>query len=374
MKKKKHAKFSASSAHRWLNCPGSIRLSEKAPPQAESEYAREGTLAHECLEYLIESRESPKTAERLARLKYPAEMVDYGLDALKFLQSLQGSSSEFMCEQKVSLEHIHPEMFGTLDAALVDLFGHLHVFDYKYGAGIAVNVVDNPQLAFYALALAHRYDYNFEGVSCVVIQPRAHQDGGPIRFWKTDVATLQAYGEMFKRAAELAESKNPPLCAGDWCRFCPAKIMCPEISTKALAVAKIEFDDLPSTPVEIKAGLTPAELATALTQFDRLDIWMSAVRKHAFDFMRSGGKIPGFKLVEKRGRREWVNAAKTQAEALKRFGPACLDSELKSPAQLEKLVGKKWVNPRVATVSSGLTLAGESDPRPETTPAELDFQ
>jgi hypothetical protein len=51
--KRKHSKFAASSAKRWLNCPGSVRLSEKAPPQFESIYAKEGTDAHECLEFLV---------------------------------------------------------------------------------------------------------------------------------------------------------------------------------------------------------------------------------------------------------------------------------------------------------------------------------
>ena len=50
---KAHAKLSASSSERWLNCPGSIALIDKAPPPRESKYALEGTTAHECMEKML---------------------------------------------------------------------------------------------------------------------------------------------------------------------------------------------------------------------------------------------------------------------------------------------------------------------------------
>ena len=46
---RKHALLSASSAKRWINCPPSARLSE-AFPESTSDYAEEGTLAHDICE------------------------------------------------------------------------------------------------------------------------------------------------------------------------------------------------------------------------------------------------------------------------------------------------------------------------------------
>ena len=44
-----HALLSASSAHRWLNCPPSAVAAELYPRES-SEFAAEGTLAHEVAE------------------------------------------------------------------------------------------------------------------------------------------------------------------------------------------------------------------------------------------------------------------------------------------------------------------------------------
>ena len=49
MADKPHAILGASSSHRWLACPGSIRLSA-GMPNTGSVYAEEGTAAHELAE------------------------------------------------------------------------------------------------------------------------------------------------------------------------------------------------------------------------------------------------------------------------------------------------------------------------------------
>lgn len=44
-----HALLSASSSHKWLNCTPSARL-EESLPDSTSDYAKEGSLAHEIAE------------------------------------------------------------------------------------------------------------------------------------------------------------------------------------------------------------------------------------------------------------------------------------------------------------------------------------
>ena len=50
---RKHALCSASSAERWLECPGSVGLSMTVPEPPSSSYAIEGTEAHELSEKIL---------------------------------------------------------------------------------------------------------------------------------------------------------------------------------------------------------------------------------------------------------------------------------------------------------------------------------
>ena len=47
-----HARLSASSSHRWLACPPSIKLCEDMPDTSTT-YAQEGTDCHELCAYLV---------------------------------------------------------------------------------------------------------------------------------------------------------------------------------------------------------------------------------------------------------------------------------------------------------------------------------
>ena len=98
-------------------------------------------------------------------------MVLYGEAAADYILWLwkEAPGSEILVETRIPLSFIHPEAFGTFDAAIVDYFGTLHVFDYKYGQGHAVSPTGNLQMILYGLGLAHRYQYNFKRVRLWII-------------------------------------------------------------------------------------------------------------------------------------------------------------------------------------------------------------
>lgn len=386
---KAHAKFSASGSSRWLNCPGSMELCAQAPEQRESEYAAEGTRAHECLELLLKNHNQLAAVRKIAAKTYPLEMVEYALDAVFWITDLLEAhkGAELLCETEVRLDFIETGMFGTLDAAIVREFDRLTVIDYKYGAGIAVEPeLDgdcNSQLAYYALGISHKYNHNFSDVELVVIQPRAYHESGTVRSAVFTMDQLLAWEQKFKDG--VARTKDPftEFKTGPWCRFCSAALICPELKTNAMKQAQIVFAEdagLVSVP-EPKMIVLP-ELGPALDACDKLEAWISKVREHAAHVLEKGYEVSGWKLVQKRSIRKWRDEDKTVAEAVDVVGTyAYTQPELLSPAQLEKALLKKmnkekaakWVNLRCDNVSSGTTLAQASDRRPAVKPIEQVF-
>lgn len=245
MTEKKHAKFSASGASRWLNCAGSISLCETVPKSPSSKWADEGTRAHECLEAILKNHgKSPYTMSKALEKSYPKTMVAHALRAYEEIILDLPKGAELLCETKVSLEFIGPEMFGTVDAAIVDYLGRLTVVDFKYGAGFIVEVKDNPQLAYYALGIAHQYDYLFDEIELKIIQPRSFHKEGPVRSWVMDVESLHSWGERFKRGVDKASNPKAVRASGYWCKFCPAKNVCPEYTIRGTKDKDSGFSDL----------------------------------------------------------------------------------------------------------------------------------
>lgn len=374
---RKHSDYAASASARWMNCPGSVKLCKKAPPQVESPYAIEGTRAHECLEYIVRRFSNLEKAKAEALKKWPEDMVENALKSAEIIFQLRPSrQAKLLVETRVHLKQIGPGLFGTLDYAWVDVWGELIVIDYKYGQGVAVYPADeegneNSQLMYYAAGIAHKYNYEFDSVKLVVVQPRIYNEDGQIHFeHKTTLAKLRKFEKSVKVAVAVSKTPEAPLKADpSWCKWCPAAPLCPEISENQMRQADIFFD------VETKAieampepqALTAEALPKLLNACDVLETWIEKVREHAFALASQGHKIAGRKLVQKRSTRVWLPDA--EKEAKKRYGEkAYCKPELLSPAQLEKAIGKEakgFTEEFTTNISSGVTLVPESDKRPE---------
>lgn len=227
-----HSKYSASGAERWINCSGSVELSEGLPDKS-SPWAKEGTEAHEVLEALmriyLSGNDGATIEDHQALLRQrQGDMFRYASHASNFMIDLheRTRNSSLMVETRIYLDFIHPEMFGTFDGAVVDHFGTLHVFDYKYGQGHAVGPKENLQMIFYGMGLAHQFKWNFKRVRLWIIQPRIKGYEGPL-FWDVPISTLRAYVGLFEAAVRRVEREPESYIEGSWCRWCKAKSVCP---------------------------------------------------------------------------------------------------------------------------------------------------
>lgn len=347
-----HSLYSPSSFYRWQKCPGSLGLIKNNPDikDTPSSYAEEGTRLH-TLAYQVLMNESAKANKE--DLEIIAPYVNY-------VQSLSG---KMHFEVKVRLKKIHPMMFGHADAIVYQPEKDtLEVIDFKAGAGIPVEAVGNAQLRIYAIGALETFpDYVPAYIKTTIVQPRCYHAEGPIRSEVISAAELLEFWHEVKSAVIETQDPDAPLLAGDHCRFCPVKIICPAIKEDRKKAAVLAFDEIKATPVK---------LDEAMAIIPQLELWIEAVKEYALMQAKAHKPPKGYKLVEKRSQRKWRDEAEAAAKLEEEFGVSVIEmfeKKFKSPAQMEKLINredrKRFVS-LIKTESTGLTLAPVTDSRP----------
>lgn len=354
-----HALLSASSAHRWLECPPSAVAAE-AYSNEGTDYTREGTLAHEVAE--IVARCFPETPG-----KWPegttTEMIDNAIDYRDYIAELKTSDQAIvLLEQRVDFSPWVPHGFGTADCIIIQ-GTTMDVIDYKYGVGVAVSAVDNPQEMLYGLGALNDYGfaYDIETVRLHIFQPRI--DNTSVHELSTE--QLLAWGEKVKPIAAKAEKGKGDYKPGTHCRFCPHAGRC-----RALTKVCTEYVQAHGLKVKLPV-LAPHEVAEVLEMEPLISLWLKRVREQALTSMLSGEQVPGYKVVEgKLGNRKWTDELQALAtlEAAGFLKEEVTETKLLSPAAMDKAIGKK----KAAELLGGMidrahgapTIAKESDKRP----------
>lgn len=389
--KRKHSKFPASGADIWMNCAGAVSLQAKAPPKFENEFMREGTEAHQMLEFLIRRFSDLQRAkeqalkiwgkrEEIAEKFDIAAMADYGeLSAKRIMELRPSKDAKLIIEKRVELSHVSTlsRLFGTLDYAWVESWGDLIVLDYKYGAGVPVAPYDddakkeNHQLMYYGSGMAKLFDYEFDRLVLGVIQPRVWgADEDPVTLHSTTIKKIREWEREAREKVKEALSPNPTLNPGEHCRWCTAASFCPAASKAQMDKAGIVFDvekGIEKLP-EVEP-LTAATIPKILEAADLLEPWIGAVRARAFELVCAGETIEGRKLVNRRGNRVWNPDAENSAKEF--FGKnyeKCFSKAMLSPRQIELTMGRRgkvFTESNAQMVSSGVTLVKSSDRRKE---------
>jgi len=394
-----HAKdFRPSSAATWMECPASIQMSREYPQDdVGTEYQWWGSAAH-CLGYnllaklnyklppdpvyLIDKDEIVRGSDpQLATERYisvDAEMEECAEEYAAYVKSIPGVV-EALYEEQVDFSHWVPEGFGTGDAVLLDKDGVLHVIDLKGGKGVQVYAPENPQLLCYALGALRLFDllYDIKEIRLHVVQPRL----GHFDDWSCDLDYLLEFGERAKQAAANALGCDPLFNPGEkQCRWCPAKAHCPALAEFSLAQAQKTFAPFAEVlaseqPVETKVvePLSSADVAALMKHIPLIEDWCRAVFARAKDILLTTNNtgLPGYKLVEGRSQRKWasehtvVTALSDAARQLGLDDDAIFTKKLVSPAQAEKLLGKKHplLAEHVVKPAGNPTLVAETDKR-----------
>lgn len=358
-----HALLSASSAARWLACPPSA-VAATAYENTSSEYAAEGTRAHEVAEIVARDNIHPETGRDGFAPDVTPEMLDCAAGYRDYIQEqIRTPDAVQMLERRVDFSAYVPDGFGTCDCIIIQ-GDTLTIIDYKYGKGVAVSAENNPQMRLYALGALNDYGiaYDVENVEMHIYQPRINN----ISTERLTVSALLEWAEKTVKptAAKAAKGKgdyNP----GAHCRFCPHAGRC-----RALTRVCTEYVTTHGARTAVPV-LAPHEVADVLQMEPLVTLWLKRVRDQAMTTMLDGGEIPGYKVVEGRqGARRWTDEHRV-AELLDTAGytrDEYTTTTIFSPAGMDKALGKKKVEELLGSCverSPGSpTIVPASDKRP----------
>ena len=365
-----HSEMGPSGMDRWIPCPGSVVLSRKFP-DVPSEYADEGTFAHHVSE-LCRLNNKPAShyiglESHCGRFVVDKPFADAVQSFLDYVDELPGHME---VEQRVSYDAWVPDGFGTADDVRFDE-GMCYLTDLKFGQGVKVYLRDpvtkklKPQLMGYALGVFQDFGhlYDIDCFQLAIHQPRLdHIDEETVSLkeillWARDV---------LQPTAEIALGDNPPFQAGDHCRWCRARDACPHRKDFVMSQMMDELDDLES--MKDPDLMDNDDLANAMNVLDQIRAWCNDIEKRALSEVQAGHDVGGWKLVEGRSVRRWRDAeeAEQALRGTKLKVKEILPPKLISPAQAEKLLGKK--HPLIGELCikppGSPKLAPPTDPRP----------
>ena len=353
MPPEKHAKLSASSAHRWMNCNPSANL-EREFADRSSEAAAEGSAAHALCEHKLRKALKMRSTRPVSKYDsdememYTDSYVEFVLEQIEVAK--QHCADPFvLIEQRLDFSCYVPDGFGTGDCLIVaDKL--LHIIDFKYGLGVLVDAEENPQMMLYALGALRLFDalYDIDTISMSIFQPRREN----VSTWTITVAELEEWAEQTLRPkAELAFKGEGEFNPGPWCTFCKAAVKCRARAEEKLALARYEFSKPPL--------LTDEEIEDILSRLDDLTKWANEIAAYAQDAAINHGKQwTGFKLVEGRSIRKYTDETAVAAAATAAGYRDIFKKSLIPITEMEKLMGKKTF----AEVLGGLVIKPQGKP------------
>ena len=375
-----HARLNASSSHRWMMCPPSVKLSEQFADKP-SPYAEEGTFLHELCELklhrylgdmvpeLIEEQYAEHRDNDFYSDEAESVTDEYVAFCIETIEAVRLSCPDplIMVEHRLDYSEYVPEGFGTGDLVIV-ADGVIEVIDFKGGRGVRVDVNRNSQLMLYGLGALLEFDplYDIHTVRMTIVQPRLSNTST----YEITAQELIRWAETEVRPkAMLAYEGAGEFCAGEWCRFCKARYTCRKRSEYHMRLAEHDFrqPDL----------LSDEEIADILPVADSLNSWVQDLLAYATQAAVNGKSWPGYKLVAGRTVRKYTSEAEVIKAATEAGYTDIYKTTLLGVGDLEKRMGRKRfgevLGKFIIKPAGAPTLVPETDARKPYSDAASDF-
>jgi Protein of unknown function (DUF2800) len=370
-----HSLFAPSSAHRWINCPGSLTFPENQEAGPSSAFADDGTASH----------------------AWAAEALLYGWCLLGSVREINGKTytldeerrdfieiyvndvvrraigGTLFVEHWVDLSHLLGEdQGGTCDAGII-LGDQIIVEDLKYGTGEKVYASYdgkiNPQLGLYLLGLledARLLGHEIKTATGVICQPRL----GHIDEFTVSIDELEAFGREAEVATYPESNKLNP--SDRTCRWCRAKSKCPALAAFVAKEVALDFED-------VAEPAAPNDLARAYRAVPLVTQWCKAVEAEVVKQVTEGKEVIGpdgkpYKFVQgDEGRRQWTDEAAAEAALVGQLADkAYAPKKIITAPAAAKILDKKstkalWADvfsPLIQRARGRAMLVQGSDPRP----------
>ena len=358
---KDHTNISPSQADRFFNCPGSVKAQGKIDTiEPSSEAALEGIAIHElaakCLKKDVDPYEF--VGDTIEVKDNYGEIIEYTVTddfafavrmyrntILNILDQHGLSQSALQIESKCKVPEVDKYAQGTVDCSFI-ASDTLYVFDLKGGRGVIVNPVENKQCMYYALRPYLDAKMFIKNVVIGIVQPRA-KEGEFIKMWDKDTkdnpltpARLDKFMVELKQAIQLTRVNYPEFKSGSWCRWCRAEGNCPvnteETKSQVQNLSPQIAGSFPSL-----VNITPETLGNALPALEAVKGMLERLYGYAFTLASKGIDIPNYSLVRGRKNRRYIDEQSVIDAFESEYGDDIYKpKEIRTPAQLEKLVGK----------------------------------
>lgn len=383
-----HAKWSPSSAHRWMECPASMAEELFYVRVNSSSFADEGTAAHTLLaDCLLQKKDAAYYAGRAILVDtldeqglviiqrsftVDDEMIDNIQTVLDSVRARVADGWQLLVEQRVDFSTLIgiANQFGTADVILISPDGkHVSVEDLKYGRGHKVYPDNNHQMLTYAAGVIETFDGllgEFETFSLRVHQPRLNFEAATEKtLTREDVleharkmkvaAAANAFCIARKLDGNLLNQAeyNPGAKQCLWCKHKPNcaayekmvmdEVMDDIIPIDALEQARIELQTNGPAPVVAQ------RLGQAFANLDMIEDWCKSVRAECERQVFAGIEVTGvdgqlMKIIEgRKGDRKWTDESAAEGLLVGALPPEKAYSPRKiiSPSQAAKFLDKK---------------------------------